>query len=60
MEFGSHDEMVDLEVVLCEPGLANFELLSAAQLQGKVVLTKEGRCPFKEKAQRVVELELVA
>jgi len=53
-EFGSHDEMEDLEVVLCEPEQADCDLLNAVQLKGKVVVTKQGGCSFIDKARRVV------
>jgi len=53
-EFGSHDEIEDLEVVLCQPEQADSDLLNAAQLQGKVVVTNRGGCAFIEKARRVV------
>jgi len=53
VQFGSHDEMMDLEVVLCEPEQANTDILNAAQLEGKVVISKEEGCPFIEKVQRI-------
>jgi len=53
-KFGSHEEMVDLEVVLCEPEQADSDLLNAAQLRGKVMVTKRGGCSFIETAQRAV------
>ena len=44
MQFGSRDEMVDLDVLLCELEQADSDLINAAQLQGKVVVTKHGGC----------------
>jgi len=46
--------MVDLDVLLCELEQADSDLINAAQLQGKVVVTKHGGCQYMEKARCIV------
>ena len=51
---GTTGHFSGLDLILCEPELANEELTNADQLKGKLAIAKRGGGSFVDKAQRVV------